>query len=115
VASKETEFHAAPERPTPRQRPPSRRTRALVLVGGGSLLAYALLTAFVAAAWGPGNSDEAVSGGPELVPWFGLPITGTAAALAALWLVSTPRSAIWALLVAALSLGAWTTFVFLVA
>jgi len=113
VASRETALQA-PERPKPRPRSPSRRTRALVLLGGGCLLAYGGLTAFVASAWGPGNSDEAVSGGPELVPWFGLPLAGTAAAVAALWLAPQPRSAIWALLVAGLSLGAWTAFAFLV-
>jgi len=103
---------SAPEYPEPRSSPPSRVPRAFVALIGSFLLLYGLLTVLIASAWGPGNSDELVSGGPRLIPWHGLPATGTLAAAAALMLMRRPRSSIWALLVAALSLGAWTAFVF---
>jgi hypothetical protein len=113
AARNETAFEAS-ERPESRASPPSLLARSLIVVGGGCLVVYGVLSVAAASLWGPGNSDELVSGGAELVPWFGLPIAGTAAAVVALWLVPRPRSATWALLVAALSLAAWTAFVFLV-
>ena len=79
------------------------------------LLLYGLLTLFVASAFGPGNSDELVTEGPELVPWYGLPFAGTFAAIIGLALVSQPRRGSVALSVAAIALGAWTVFTFLVA
>ena len=102
----------APEYPEPRSSPPSGVARALAALSGSCLLLYGLLTLLVASAWGPGNSDELVSGGPKLIPWYGLPAAGTLAAVVALVLLPRPRSSIWALVVAALSLGAWTAFLF---
>jgi len=56
----------------------ARRSVALLL------LFYGLLAMFVALVWGPGNSDEIVSGGIGLVPWFGLPLAGLGAAVTSL-------------------------------
>src|SRR5215212_8860360 len=87
----------AATRRAPRRR---RGTRALVAVGGTLLLTYGMCTLFVAAAWGPGNSDELVSGGPELIPWYGLSGVGTLAAVVSLALVPRggpclPRRRAW--------------------
>jgi hypothetical protein len=76
------------------------------------LLLYGLLTLFVASAWGPGNSDELVTGGITVVPWFGLPIAGTAAAATSLARVTRPRTASTASALAAVCLLAWTAFLF---
>jgi hypothetical protein len=91
---------------------PSRSARVLVALAGAVLFVYGSLTVFVASAWGPGNSDELVSGGPELVPWYGLSSLGTVAAVVALALTPWPRRARWALLTATVSLAAWTAFLF---
>jgi hypothetical protein len=92
----------------------SRWATVLVAVAAIFLVLYGLLTVFVASAWGPGNSDELVSGGSDLVPWFGLSLGGTVAALGALWGVfwRRLRFARWTLLVAAVSLAGWTIFLF---
>lgn len=108
---------ASASRPTPTptrgaRGHPSRTARVLVALAGAVLFIYGGLTLFVASAWGPGNSDELVSGGPELVPWYGLSSVGTLAAVVALALTPWPRRARWALLTAAASLAAWTTFLF---
>jgi hypothetical protein len=78
------------------------------------LTLYGLLTLFAASAWGPGNSDELVSGGSDLIPWFGLSLGGTVAALAAFGalLDRRPRVAGWALLIATVSLAGWTLFLY---
>jgi hypothetical protein len=76
------------------------------------LFLYGLLALFVASAWGPGNSDELVTGGIAVVPWFGLPIVGTAAAAASLIRVTRPRTASTTSALAAVCLLAWTAFVF---
>jgi hypothetical protein len=93
---------------------PPRLATVLVAVAATCLLLFGLLTLFVASAWGPGNSDELVSGGADLIPWFGLSSAGTLAALVALWgvLLPRPRVARWALLIAAVSLAGWTVFLF---
>jgi hypothetical protein len=95
-----------------RGHPPSRSGRTLVAVGGAVLSIYGSLTMFVAFAWGPGNSDEMVSGGLALVPWYGLSTAGTIAAVATLGNLPWPRRARWALLVATVCLAAWTAFLF---
>jgi hypothetical protein len=86
----------------------------LVALAAVLLELYGLLTLFVALAWGPGNSDEIVSGGSDLIPWFGLSLGRTIAALGALGglLDQRPRLARWALLIAAASLAGWTLFLF---
>lgn len=89
-----------------------RGPEVVTAVLGACLMLYGLLTVLVASAWGPGNSDELVSGGLDLIPWFGLSCGGTVAALLSLWLVRRPRFARWALLIAAVSLGGWTVFAF---
>jgi hypothetical protein len=99
--------------PTPTAAPRVRgASRVLVALAGAVLFIYGSVTVFFASAWGPGNSDELVSGGPELVPWYGLSGLGTLAAVVALALTPWPRHALWALLTATASLGAWTVFVF---
>jgi hypothetical protein len=93
--------------------PPSRPYVATMVVVAASVLSlYGLLSVFVALVWGPGNSDELVSGGVDLIPWFGLSFGGAIAALGALWgvLVRRPRWARPALLVAAASLAGWPLF-----
>jgi hypothetical protein len=107
---------ATPERPEGRaRRASSLAGRVLVATGAGCLLLYGLLAVAIASAWGPGNSDELVTGGPALIPWYGLSTLGALAALAGLALVRRPGSARWALLLAALSLAGWTGLVFVVA
>lgn len=64
---------------------PSRLATVLVAVAATCLTLYGLLTVVAASAWGPGNSDELVSGGADLIPWFGLSLGGTLAALGAFW------------------------------
>jgi hypothetical protein len=104
----------SPERPGLSQRARPWAWRLVVAFAGICLLLYGLLTMFVASAWGPGNSDELVTGGPELIPWYGLSTCGTLAALVGLAFIPRPRSARWALLLAAISLAGWTAFLFLV-
>jgi hypothetical protein len=94
----------------PRHRP--RGPEVVTAVVGACLGLYGLLTTLVASAWGPGNSDELVSGGLELIPWYGLSCGGTVAAVLGLWLMKRPRLARWALLVAAVSLASWTVFAY---
>jgi len=65
-----------------------------------------------ASAWGPGNSDEIVSGGVAQVPWFGLPVVGAFAAMAGLVYLRNPPRAWTACVVAAACLAAWTVFLF---
>jgi len=91
-------------------RRPSRLATILVVVAAAFLLVYGVLTLLIASAWGPGNSDELVSGGSDLIPWFGLSFGGAAAARVGLALVPRPRLARWVLLVAAVSLAGWTAF-----
>jgi hypothetical protein len=101
-----------PERPgLPRR---SRLATVVVAVAAILLAVYGLLALVVASAWGPGNSDELVSGGAGLIPWVGLSLGGAVAALGALWgvLVARPLVARWALLIAAVSLAGWTLFLF---
>jgi hypothetical protein len=93
-------------------RRPSRWAMVAVAVAATCLLLYGLLTSLIASAWGPGNSDELVSGGTDLIPWFGLSLGGTLAALVGLALVPRPRLARWALLLATVSLAGWTVFLF---
>jgi hypothetical protein len=95
----------------PRQ---SRLATVLVAVAAILLVLYGVLTLLAASAWGPGNSDELVSGGSDLIPWFGLSLGGTVAALGAFSgvLLRRSRLARWALLISAVSLAAWTIFLF---
>jgi len=79
------------------------------------LLLYDLLALFVASAWGPGNSDELVTGGIELIPWYGLPVIAFVACVTSLACVSWPRVSRRAAAIAAASLIAWTAFALLVA
>lgn len=65
---------------------------------------------FIAFLFGPGNSDEIVSGGIEVVPWYGLSTLGAAAAAVGWTLVGHHRSGRWPLSASALSLMAWTVF-----
>ena len=74
------------------------------------LVLYGLLTAFVAVAWGPGNSDEIVPGGIAVVPWFALPVAGLVAALTSLARVTRSRTALTAAAMSAACLIAWTLF-----
>jgi hypothetical protein len=97
-----------PERPMRQTQAGSRLGRLILGLVGACLLGYGALALIVASAWGPGNSDELVSGGPELIPWYGLSSLGTLAAVGALALLHRPRSAAWALGIAAASLAAWT-------
>jgi hypothetical protein len=87
---------------------------ALLALAAVGLLMYGVLTMLVASAWGPGNSDELVSGGPGLIPWFGLSTVGTVAALVGLALAfgQRPRLAAWSLLIAVVALAGWTGFLF---
>jgi hypothetical protein len=102
-----------PERPEPPPRRPSRLVVALTAVIAACLLLYGALTVLVASAWGPGNSDVIVSGGPELIPWFGLSGGGAlAAAVGTALIVPRPGLARWVLLIAALSLAGWTVFLY---
>src|SRR5215216_4418985 len=61
-----------PERPRMPRRP-SRLATILVVVAAAFLLVYGVLTRLIASAWGPGNSDELVSGGSDLIPWLVCP------------------------------------------
>jgi hypothetical protein len=99
-----------PEHPV-REQPP-RAAWVLVGLAGVLILLYGLLTLFVASAWGPGNSDEIVSGGPALITWYGLSALGTFAALATLALLVLKHLewAFGALLLAIVSLTGWTVF-----
>lgn len=58
-------------------------TRVFMASFGTVLFLYGVLACLIASAWGPGNSDELVSGGPELIPWYGLSTGGMVAALIA--------------------------------
>jgi hypothetical protein len=93
-------------------RRPSRWAMVAVAAGATCLILYGLLASLIASAWGPGNSDELVSGGTDLIPWFGLSLGGTVAALVGLALVRRPRLARWALVIATVCLGSWTVFLF---
>jgi hypothetical protein len=76
------------------------------------LLIYGLAAVLFASAWGPGNSDEIVSGGVAQVPWFGLPLVGAFAAMAGLVYSRNPPRAWTACVVATACLAAWTVFLF---
>jgi hypothetical protein len=79
-----------------------------ILLGSLLLLAYGLLALFVAYVWGPGSSDELITGGPVTVPWFGLPAVGAIAAMVGLFLIARQRAAVLAVLLAAVCLVVWT-------
>jgi uncharacterized BrkB/YihY/UPF0761 family membrane protein len=107
------ELSATPERPGAPRRP-HLLARVGIAFAGICILLYGLLATFVAQVWGPGNSDELVSGGPGLIPWFGLSFGGTFAALAglAMMLRRRRRPAARALLGAGLCLAGWTVFLY---
>jgi len=88
--------------------------KAAATLTGVILLLVGLLALFVASAWGPGNSDELVSGGAAVVPWFLLPAIGTCAAVTVLVRAIIGGTVGAALLVAAGSLAAWVAMVFIV-
>ena len=98
---------ARPEPPRPVLRP-SRAARALGLLGGTLALLYGGLSLFIALVFGPDSTHNAVSGGVELVPWYGLSAVGTLAAVGALVMNERPRQARWAILLAFVSLAGWT-------
>jgi hypothetical protein len=66
-----------------------------------------LFQLFIAQIMGPGNSDELVSDGPVLIPWFGLPLAAIACAGVAAAYRSRPWWAYRALGSAAGCLIAW--------
>ena len=77
------------------------------IVLGGALLALGLLELFIAQIMGPGNSDELVSGGVLVVPWFGLPLIAIGCAGLAVVRRRNTRIAPRALVLAAACAGAW--------
>ena len=88
------------------QRPASLLAVA-VIVGGVALALVGIGALFIASAWGPGNSDETVSGGLELVPWYGLPTVAAVAAVAAPVLSRRPALAGGLLALSAASTVVW--------
>jgi hypothetical protein len=66
-----------------------------------------LFELFIAQIMGPDNSDELVTGGPVVVPWFGLPLAAIASACVAVAHRSRLRFAYRALRVAAGCVVAW--------
>jgi hypothetical protein len=74
---------------------------------GVVLILFGLFELFIALLMGPGNSDELVSGGPVLIPWFALPIVATGFAGVAVAYCRRLRFAHRALAVAAASVVAW--------
>jgi len=66
-----------------------------------------LFQLLIAQIMGPGNSDELVSGGPVLIPWFGLPILAIGSAGAALAYCRRLRFAYRALWASSVCLCSW--------
>lgn len=75
-----------------------------------ALVLCALWAVLIAQAFGPGSSDEIVTGGLAAVLWFGLSAAGLAAAAFALWRASDGqlRAAGWAAILAVACLAGWT-------
>jgi hypothetical protein len=74
---------------------------------GLAILALGLFELFIAQIMGPGNSDELVSGGVLVVPWFGLPLIAIGCAGLAVVRRRDARLAPRALVLAAACVGAW--------
>ena len=81
---------------------------------GVTFVALGLFEFLIAQLMGPGNSDELVSGGPAVIPWFVLPAVAMFAGAIAVAQRRTLRLAYRALGVAAASLVAWGALLYAV-
>jgi hypothetical protein len=81
---------------------------------GVTFVAVGLFEFLIAQLMGPGNSDELVSGGPAVIPWFALPAVAMFAGAIAIGRRRTLRIAYGALGVAAASLVAWGALAYFV-
>ena len=81
---------------------------------GVTFVSIGLLEFLLAEFMGPGNSDELVSGGPAVIPWFALPAVAMFAGAIAVARRRTLRFAYRVLGVAAASLVAWGALLYAV-
>jgi hypothetical protein len=88
--------------------------RAGCVVLGVTFILFGLFELFIAQLMGPGNSDELVSGGPVVVPWFVLPTVAIGSAGVAVAQRRRLRFAYVALGVTAACLAAWLALAYFV-
>jgi hypothetical protein len=100
------------------QHTPSDRWQLVARVGcvvlGVTFILFGLFEFFIAQLMGPGNSDELVSGGPVVVPWFVLPAVAMGSAGVAVAQRRRLRFAYGALAVTAACLVAWYALAYFV-